>query len=105
MPETVAIHPTAPLAERVLAPGDPGRALLLSQSLLTEPKMFNHNRGLWGYTGAGGRRPAADHPEHRHGRAERGDRDRGAAPAWAPAGGAGRDAAPRSSLTSISASW
>jgi DeoD family purine-nucleoside phosphorylase len=35
----------------VLLPGDPGRALLLAQSLLHEPKMFNHNRGLWGYTG------------------------------------------------------
>jgi DeoD family purine-nucleoside phosphorylase len=35
----------------VLLPGDPGRALLLAQSLLAEPKMFNHNRGLWGYTG------------------------------------------------------
>jgi uridine phosphorylase len=48
---TIHIHPTAALAERVLLPGDPGRALLLSQSLLTGPKMFNHNRGLWGYTG------------------------------------------------------
>ena len=28
------------------------RALLLAQSLLNEPRMFNHNRGLWGYTGA-----------------------------------------------------
>ena len=48
-----AIHlqPTAPLAERVLLPGDPGRALLLAQALLVAPKMFNHNRGLWGYTG------------------------------------------------------
>jgi uridine phosphorylase len=36
----------------VLLPGDPGRALLLAQTLMTEPKMFNHNRGLWGYTGA-----------------------------------------------------
>jgi uridine phosphorylase len=25
--------------------------LLLAQTLLAEPKMFNHNRGLWGYTG------------------------------------------------------
>jgi DeoD family purine-nucleoside phosphorylase len=48
------VHPTAPLAERVLLPGDPGRALLLAQSLLREPKMFNHNRGLWGYTGTAG---------------------------------------------------
>jgi purine-nucleoside phosphorylase len=47
----IHLLPTAPLAERVLLPGDPGRALLLAQSLLTEPKMFNHNRGLWGYTG------------------------------------------------------
>ena len=52
-PSTPAIHlhPTAPLAERVLLPGDPGRALRLAQALLTEPRMFNHNRGLWGYTG------------------------------------------------------
>ncbi len=48
---TIHLLPTAPLAERVLLPGDPGRALLLAQSLLAEPKMFNHNRGLWGYSG------------------------------------------------------
>ncbi len=48
---TIHLLPTAPLADRVLLPGDPGRALLLAQSLLAEPKMFNHNRGLWGYTG------------------------------------------------------
>ena len=47
----VHLKPTAPLAERVLLPGDPGRALLLAQALLDGPKMFNHNRGLWGYTG------------------------------------------------------
>jgi purine-nucleoside phosphorylase len=47
----IHLHPTAAVAERVLLPGDPGRALLLAQSLLEEPKMFNHNRGLWGYTG------------------------------------------------------
>jgi uridine phosphorylase len=36
----------------VLLPGDPGRALRLAQ-LLTDgvPKMLNHNRGLWGYSG------------------------------------------------------
>ena len=53
MTEPAAIHlrPTAPLAERALLPGDPGRALSLSQSLLQEPRMFNHHRGLWGYTG------------------------------------------------------
>jgi DeoD family purine-nucleoside phosphorylase len=48
---TIHLLPTAPLAERVLLPGDPGRALLLAQALLAEPKMFNHNRGLWGYSG------------------------------------------------------
>ena len=45
------VRPTAPLAERALLPGDPGRALALAQALLDAPKMFNHNRGLWGYTG------------------------------------------------------
>ncbi len=45
------IHQTAELAERVLLPGDPGRALRLAQELLETPKMLNHNRGLWGYTG------------------------------------------------------
>ena len=47
----IHLHPTAPLAERVLLPGDPGRALMLAQALLEQPLMFNHNRGLWGYTG------------------------------------------------------
>src|ERR1700716_2559061 len=47
----VHLRPTAPLAERVLLPGDPGRALELAQALLVEPLMFNHHRGLWGYTG------------------------------------------------------
>ena len=47
----VHLHPTAPLAPRALLPGDPGRALLLAQLVTAEPKMFNHNRGLWGYTG------------------------------------------------------
>lgn len=45
------LRPTAELAERVLLPGDPGRALALAQALLSEPRMFNHHRGLWGYTG------------------------------------------------------
>jgi uridine phosphorylase len=45
--------PTAELAERVLLPGDPRRALAVAQALLEEPRMFNHSRGLWGYTGRG----------------------------------------------------
>ena len=49
----VAIHlrPAAPLAGRVLLPGDPHRALAVAQAVLDRPRMFNHARGLWGYTG------------------------------------------------------
>jgi uridine phosphorylase len=50
----VHLEPAAELAERVLLPGDPRRALLVAQSLLEQPKMFNHSRGLWGYTGLAG---------------------------------------------------
>ena len=50
-PQAIHLRPTAPLAERVLLPGDPGRALTLAQTLLEKPLMFNHHRGLWGYTG------------------------------------------------------
>jgi uridine phosphorylase len=50
-PATLHLQPNAPLAERVLLPGDPHRALNVAQALLDGPKMFNHNRGLWGYTG------------------------------------------------------
>jgi uridine phosphorylase len=48
-----AIHlkPAADLADRVLLPGDPHRALAVAQALLEQPQMFNHHRGLWGYTG------------------------------------------------------
>src|SRR5690606_12075296 len=47
------IHPAAELAPRVLLPGDPHRALAVAQQLLEAPLMFNHHRGLWGYTGTG----------------------------------------------------
>jgi DeoD family purine-nucleoside phosphorylase len=50
-PQALHLHPTAELAERVLLPGDPGRALALAQTLMSAPRMFNHHRGLWGYTG------------------------------------------------------
>jgi uridine phosphorylase len=54
VPDTAPIHlkPAADLAERVLLPGDPHRALAVAQALLDQPKMFNHHRGLWGYTGS-----------------------------------------------------
>ncbi len=45
------LRPSAPYAPDALLPGDPARALALAQQLLTEPKMSNHARGLWGYTG------------------------------------------------------
>ena len=53
LPDRAPIHirPTAELAERVLLPGDPHRALTVAQAILDSPKMFNHTRGLWGYTG------------------------------------------------------
>jgi DeoD family purine-nucleoside phosphorylase len=51
MDAPIGLQPTAALAERVLLPGDPARALRLAESLLRETKMFNHHRGLWGYTG------------------------------------------------------
>jgi uridine phosphorylase len=48
---TLRLRPTAPIAADAVLVGDPGRALLLAQELLTEPKMSNHARGLWGYSG------------------------------------------------------
>lgn len=45
------LRPTAPIASEAILAGDPGRALLLAQELLGQPKMSNHARGLWGYTG------------------------------------------------------
>ncbi len=45
------LRPTAPIAADAILVGDPGRALMLAQELLEEPKMSNHARGLWGYTG------------------------------------------------------
>jgi purine-nucleoside phosphorylase len=52
------LRPSAPIAADAILVGDPGRALLLAQALLVQPKMSNHARGLWGYTGetAEGRR-------------------------------------------------
>jgi purine-nucleoside phosphorylase len=45
------LQPSAPIAARAILVGDPGRALMLAQELLEQPKMSNHARGLWGYTG------------------------------------------------------
>jgi uridine phosphorylase len=46
------LRPTAAIAAEAILVGDPGRALMLAQELLGQPKMSNHARGLWGYTGA-----------------------------------------------------
>ena len=51
MQPTPHLNPAAELAERVLLPGDPHRALTMAQALLDSPRMFNARRGLWGYTG------------------------------------------------------
>lgn len=45
------LRPTAPIAADAILVGDPGRALMLAQELLRQPKMSNHARGLWGYVG------------------------------------------------------
>lgn len=45
------LRPTAPIAAAAVLVGDPGRALMLAQALLEQPKMSNHARGLWGYSG------------------------------------------------------
>lgn len=45
------LRPTAPIAADAILVGDPGRALMLAQELLEQPKMSNHARGLWGYSG------------------------------------------------------
>ena len=45
------LRPTAAIAADAILVGDPGRALLLAQELLEQPKMSNHARGLWGYSG------------------------------------------------------
>jgi uridine phosphorylase len=45
------LRPTAPTAADAILVGDPGRALVLAQALLGEPRMSNHARGLWGYSG------------------------------------------------------
>jgi uridine phosphorylase len=47
----IHLSPATGLAERVLLPGDPQRALKMAQALLEAPRMFNTRRGLWGYTG------------------------------------------------------
>jgi DeoD family purine-nucleoside phosphorylase len=51
MAAPIHLNPATDVAERVLLPGDPQRALTVSQALLDAPRMMNARRGLWGYTG------------------------------------------------------
>ena len=49
--DAVATPADSLFAADAILVGDPGRALLLAQELLEQPKMSNHARGLWGYSG------------------------------------------------------
>jgi uridine phosphorylase len=51
-PAPIHLRPQMDLAPRVLLPGDPHRAMAVAQAVLESPRMFNHHRGLWGYSGA-----------------------------------------------------
>ena len=47
----IHLNPAADVAERALLPGDPHRALAVASELLSETRILNQRRGLWGYTG------------------------------------------------------
>ena len=65
------LRPSAPTAADALICGDPARALAIAQHVLVQPRMSNHNRGLWGYHGETPAAPA-DGPGDRDRRPERG---------------------------------
>ncbi len=48
---TLHLNPAAQFHPNVLLPGDPARAMAIATDQLTAPRMFNHRRGLWGYSG------------------------------------------------------
>ncbi|MBS1845040.1 MAG: hypothetical protein JST53_11535 [Actinobacteria bacterium] len=48
------LRPTADIYEDAILVGDPGRAMALAQVVIEGPKMCNHARGLWGYSGMTG---------------------------------------------------
>jgi uridine phosphorylase len=45
------LRPTAEIYPDAILVGDPGRAMALAQVVTEQPKMSNHARGLWGYSG------------------------------------------------------
>ena len=69
------LKPAAELAERVLLPGDPHRALAVAQALLEQPRDVQPRPRALGLHRHGAGRRAADGPGDRHGRPERGDRE------------------------------
>jgi uridine phosphorylase len=50
-PSPIHLNPATDVAERVLLPGDPHRALAVASELLSGTRILNQRRGLWGYTG------------------------------------------------------
>lgn len=48
---TLHLNPAATFHPTVLLPGDPARAMAIATDQLENPRMFNHRRGLWGYSG------------------------------------------------------
>lgn len=50
-PSPIHLNPATDVAPRVLLPGDPHRALAIATELLTDTRILNQRRGLWGYTG------------------------------------------------------
>jgi DeoD family purine-nucleoside phosphorylase len=49
--QTIHLNPAADFYPNILLPGDPARAMSIAIKELEEPRMFNHRRGLWGYSG------------------------------------------------------
>ena len=72
------MHPTAPLAPRAAAARRPRARAPPRAALARRAEDVQPPPRPLGLHGPGRRRRAADDPEHGHGRAERGDRDRGA---------------------------
>ena len=85
------LRPTAEIHPDAILVGDPGRAMALAQVLTEGPKMANHARGLWGYSGTTAGRARADRAGDRDGRAERRAGARRPGRAGGAAGDPGRD--------------
>lgn len=49
--QTIHLNPAAEFWPNILLPGDPARAMAIATDQMEQPRMFNHRRGLWGYSG------------------------------------------------------